>query len=199
MQFESHTIVLYPTDTLYGLGVDATSPEAITRLQHLKGRDDKKPISIVVSDIAMMNQYVEVTPLARKLAEKFLPGKITLVLKAKTCPENIDNIPLASGVVSQEGAVGVRIPNRPEALELVRDLGRPLTATSANISGAVTARTPEKILLQFKDKASMITDVVSLGKLPASEPSTVVDARGTKPIVIREGAILASAINAAVL
>ncbi|XKT74153.1 MAG: L-threonylcarbamoyladenylate synthase [Patescibacteria group bacterium UBA2163] len=199
MQFGPTTIVLYPTDTLYGLGVDATSPEAITRLQHLKGRDDKKPISIVVSDIAMMNQYVEVTPLARKLAEKFLPGKITLVLKAKTRPENRDDTPLASGVVSQEGTVGIRIPDRPEALELVRDLGRPLTATSANVSGKATARTPEKILLQFNEKASMITDVVSIGKLPISEPSTVIDARGEKPIILREGAILTATINAAVL
>lgn len=173
-------IVLYPTDTLYGLGVDATRAEAVSRLQELKGRDEGKPISIVVSNISMMEEYALVTPLAQKLSQQFLPGKLTLILEAKNLPEN-----LTAGT----GTVGVRIPNHPVPVQLVRELGKPITATSANVSGMKTERSAQAILAQFGDKASWITNVIDEGELPESAPSTVVDARGDVPIVVREGAI----------
>jgi len=180
-------IILYPTDTLYGLGVDATDPKAVLRLKELKGRDDRKPISIIVSDIKMMERYAEITPLARKLTERFLPGKLTLVLNAKNLPDEI---------TAGTGTVGVRIPNHPQALALVRELGKPLTATSANISGMPSASTVADILAQFGDKSVLIyqnKDIPS--SLPVSEPSTVVDARGEAPIIIREGAVKADVIR----
>lgn len=180
MQFEPETIVLYPTDTLYGLGVDATNPKAIARLKELKGRDERKHISIAVSDVGMMREYAEVTPLAEKLLHTFLPGKLTIIIKPKNLPHEL-------GVGT--GEIGVRIPNHPEALNLIKELGRPITATSANVSGMEPEGTPEKILRQFGEKAQMITNVIDAGELPPSEPSTVVDARGATPIIIREGAI----------
>lgn len=178
-------IILYPTDTLYGLGVDATDPKVVLRLRELKGRDDGKPISIAVSDIGMMREYAEVTPLAEKLAARFLPGKLTLVLNAKNLPDEI---------TAGDGTIGVRIPNHPQALELIRETGKPLTATSANISGMPSERTVEKILAQFGSKASWITKVIDGGEISESAPSTVVDARGETAAVIREGAISREAI-----
>ncbi|MEK7613733.1 MAG: L-threonylcarbamoyladenylate synthase [Patescibacteria group bacterium] len=180
-------IVLYPTDTLYGLGVDATNPEAVLRLQDLKGRGEEKPISIVVSDLAMMKNYAIVTPLAERLITQFLPGKLTLVLCSKPGFQT-------PGVVGADGSVGIRIPNHPTPLRLVRELGKPITATSANVSGMVPESTPQKILAQFKEKASWITEVFDEGALPENDASTVVDARGDKPVILREGAIAVSEI-----
>ena len=173
-------LVLFPTDTIYGLGVDATDPEAVTHLRELKGREDKKPISIMVSDMEMMEVYAVVTPLAKRLAEKFLPGKLTLVLEARNLPDE-----LTSGTKT----IGIRMPKHLLCMQLVNQLGKPVTATSANVSGKETEKTPEKILAQFGEKADWITKVFDLGELPESAPSTVVDARGKVPIVIREGAI----------
>ena len=180
-------ITLYPTDTIYGLGVDATDPEAVLRLREMKGREDGKPISIIVSDVGMMERYAEVTPLARKLAERFLPGKLTLILTAHCATSG--GCTLAPGIVGEDGSVGIRIPDYPVPLQLVKELGKPITATSANISGMPTKKTPEKILAQFGKKASMITRIIDAGELPESTPSTVVDARGDSPVVLREGAL----------
>lgn len=180
MQFSENDIALYPTDTLYGLGVDATNSEMIQKLKDLKGRGDEKHISIAVSGIEMLERYAEITPLAEKLIEKFLPGKLTIVLKPK-------DLPLELGTEGVE--VGVRIPAHEKTLELIRKFGKPITATSANISGMPVEKTPEKILKQLGNKASEITQIIDEEELSPSEPSTVVDARGEEPIIIREGAI----------
>lgn len=173
-------IVLYPTDTLYGLGVDATDPEAIRRLKELKGRDEGKAISIVVSDVAMMRQYADVTPLAEKLITAFLPGKLTIILNAKNLPPELSN----------DGTIGIRMIDHPVPLQLIKELGKPVTATSANVSGMPTYRTVAEILAQFGEKSDLIYQVTNCpSELPPSEPSTVVDARGDIPIIIREAAI----------
>ncbi|TAJ15996.1 threonylcarbamoyl-AMP synthase [Patescibacteria group bacterium] len=174
-------ILLYPTDTIYGLGVDASNVEALKKLRALKGREEGKPISIVVADMAMAEEYAVVTPLARKIAEAFLPGKVTLILEAK--PNVSEELTAGSGTV------GIRIPNHLVCLNLARELGRPYTATSANVSDQETKKTPQEILEQFGEKAIHIARVIDTGELPESLPSTVVDARGLSPIVVREGAV----------
>jgi L-threonylcarbamoyladenylate synthase len=174
-------IILYPTDTIYGLAVDATDADAVSRLFELKGRNENKPISIVVSDLEMMRNYAVVTPLAEKLAAKFLPGKLTLVLDAK------DTLP--KEITAGTGTVGIRIPNHPVAMRLVAELGKPISATSANVADLPTLKTPQEILGQFGERVGMITDVIDEGELPESLPSSVVDARGNAPKVIREGAV----------
>jgi len=175
-------IFLYPTDTVYGLGADATDASAVSRLQELKGRDDIKPISIVVADIAMLEKYAVVTPLAKRLIDTFLPGKLTLVMEAKPGM-------LPDRITGGTGTVGVRIPDHPVPLSLVRESGRPITATSANVAGMRTESTPQKILAQFGDRASLIGRVIDEGELPPSLPSTVVDARGESAVVLRPGAV----------
>jgi len=192
MQFQENDIILYPTDTLYGLGVDATNPEMVKKLKELKGRDDGKPISIAVSDIEMLRAYAEVTPLAERLIEQFLPGKLTLILNVKD--SSISHL-------STDGSVGVRIPFHEGTLKLIQEFGKPITATSANVSNMPTESTPEAILKQFGKRspepacAGRITQVIDEGELPDSTPSTVVDARGAVPIIVREGAISAQNIK----
>lgn len=183
---QNSNIVLYPTDTVYGLGVDSTDPEAVLRLIELKGRDEKKPISIVVSDMEMAGKYADVTPLAEKLAKKFLPGKITLVLSARAG--------LAPQISAGTGTVGIRIPNHTVPRKLVHDLGKPITATSANVADMPTLHMPSEILNQFAERAAMITKVIDEGELPMSLPSTVVDARGDIPVILRDGAIASKEI-----
>ncbi len=134
-------IILYPTDTLYGLGVDATNPEAVGALRALKGRDEKKAISIVVADLAMAEEYAIVTPLAKKLAAQFLPGKLSIVLTAT------DMLPIE--LTAGTGTVAIRIPDHPVPLQLVKELGKPITATSANIADMPTEASVEAILKQF--------------------------------------------------
>jgi L-threonylcarbamoyladenylate synthase len=174
-------IVLFPTDTLYGLGVDALNAEAVKKLRELKGREEKKPISIIVSDIEMAKEYAEVTPLAAKLAEAFLPGKLTLVLQAKS------NLP--EELTAGTGTIGIRIPNHLLCQNLARELGRPITATSANVAGKEPQNSVPEILEQFGAKAKLIERSIDVGTLAESLPSTVVDARRNKLKIIREGAI----------
>lgn len=174
-------VFLYPTDTVYGLGVDARDRDAVLTLRALKGSGGEKHYSIAVSDIDMMRQYADVTPLAERLVKKFLPGKLTIILNAKNLPHEL----------SDDGTIGVRIPNHPVVHELIKKVGGPITATSANISGMPPQKTVPEILAQFGDRAKDIfVDPSWPTELPESLPSTVVDARGDMPVLIREGAIL---------
>ncbi len=173
-------IYLYPTDTVYGLGVDAHDGTAVARLRALKGSRGEKHYSIAVSDIDMMREYAEVTPLAERLVKKFLPGKLTIILNAKNLPNEL----------SDDGTIGVRIPDHPVVHELIKKVGGPITATSANVSGLAPQATVSEILTQFGEKAKyIIYDTSWPQELPESQPSTVVDARGESPIIIRLGAI----------
>ncbi len=182
-------IVLYPTDTVFGLGVDATDPAALEALQELKGREVGKYFPIIVSDTQMARHYALMTPLAERLAKKFWPGKLTLVLTAQNLPAEL---------LAPNRTVGIRVPNHPVALELVRKAGAPLTATSANVSGQRTERTVPEILVQFGSKSKKIMfNAAWPQELPPSEPSTVVDARGERPVVLREGALSHLAITEA--
>lgn len=174
-------ILLYPTDTLYGLGVDALNVEALKKLRALKGREEGKPISVVVSDMAMAEEYAVVTPLAKKLAEAFLPGKLTLVLEVKS----VLPVELTAGT----GTIGIRIPKNILCLGMARDLGRPFTATSANVSGEESLHSVPEILHQFGDRAKMIARSIDVGMLGVSLPSTILDVRGDTLRIIREGAI----------
>lgn len=174
-------IILYPTDTIYGLGVDALNVEALKKLRALKGREGGKAISIVVADMDMARAYAEVTPLAEKLAQAFLPGGLTLILNAKP------NLPVE--LTAGTGTIGIRIPKSVLCLALAKDLGRPYTATSANVSDMETKGSVAEILAQFGTKAQQIERVIDAGELTGSAPSTVVDARSDSPHILREGAL----------
>ncbi|MFY9484775.1 MAG: L-threonylcarbamoyladenylate synthase [Patescibacteria group bacterium] len=167
--------VIYPTDTLYGLGVDATNKQAIGRLSKLKGRDPEKGLSVMVASVEAIEKIAVLTPEMKKLLATRLPGPYTFILKYR----HIQAIALAC---RYDGNVAVRVPDHPVARALARAFGKAITATSANLSG-------KKPLNSLKSLNSLGADyVLWAGPLPLAQPSTIVDLTKEKPRVLRRGA-----------
>ena len=179
-------VVLYPTDTLYGLGADGLSNEAVDKVYAIKGRAGGKPTHAILPDLAMAEEYAEVTDDARLLAERLPRGQVTLIVKKKA---GFD-----AGVMKKIPTFGFRIPDNGFCVKLVREFGRPVTATSANKSDLSPERSVEKILAQLGNAARDIDLIIDAGELPERLPSTVVDMSGAEPAVIREGAVPAADI-----
>lgn len=180
-------VILYPTDTLYGLGADALSDEAVAKIYAIKGRDEKKPMHAVVSSLEMAAEYGEVNELALALASAYMPGPLTLILRKH--PQAV--IAMCNG----RDEFGFRMPDTQFCLELAREFGRPYTTTSANLAGAKPERSPEKILAQLGERASLIDLVIDMGELPERKPSTIVNVSTGVPVIEREGAIPRSQLN----
>jgi len=179
-------VILYPTDTLYGLGADALSDEAVEKVQQIKGREEGKPIHCIVADTKMAGEYGEFNGTAHRLAKEFLPGPLTIVVEKKAG--------LDSGIARGIGTIGIRIPKNEFCLTLARAFGKPYTTTSANASGRKTPTTVEGILEQLGESAENISLIIEAGELPDSQPSTVVGVSGSDVVVLREGAIPAADI-----
>jgi len=169
-------LVVYPTETSYGIGCDATNPTAVKKLYKIKGRGKTKPISIIVSDLKMISKYGEITDRVRHLVEKFMPGPLTIVIKKKKT---------TLGFLSR-GGIAFRISSHPVANVLVKDVGLPITATSANLSGAPPIYDVDEVVRTFKSRVDMILDC---GSLKGIAPSTIIDMRNGKLKIIREGPI----------
>lgn len=181
-------IVLYPTDTLYGLGADSLNKEALEKILAIKGRDAGKPIHSIVSSLEAAKPYAEVTPLAEALAKRFLPGPLTILLAKK------DAVP--DWAVSGRSTFGIRVPKHELCLAIAHAFGKPYTATSANKSGVSPERSVDAIISQLEAEAQLIDLIIDAGELPEREPSSVVDASGDEPLIVREGAISARDITA---
>ena len=171
-------IVLYPTDTLYGLAVDAHNPVALSRLRALKGRETKKPISVIVPSVEAIGRYAVYDEVANTLASRHMPGALTLVLPAHThTPKEVQLF----------GTIGVRVPDNEFCLLLAQTFGRAYTATSANLSGYAVAITTDQILQDFGPAMRDIDLVVDGGELASGQGSTVVAVRDGQMLVLREG------------
>ncbi len=173
-------IVLYPTDTLYGLAVDALNRPALATLRELKGREKKKPISIVLMDMTAVEKHTELHEKGRELIQRHLPGALTLVVPGRShLPDEL----------MLNGQVGVRIPDEDFARALAHALDGPITATSANRSGFQTLATVQEILSQFGQFSHLIDMVIDAGERAGGTPSTVVTFIDGTPYILREGAI----------
>ncbi|MBI5456165.1 threonylcarbamoyl-AMP synthase [Candidatus Kaiserbacteria bacterium] len=181
-------VIIYPTDTLYGLGADALSDEAVAKVYEIKGRNEGKPMHAVFADMEMVREYAEVNDTAEKLAERFLPGALTLILIKK--PQ------FNAGFVKGIDTIGVRIPDNEFCLELARTFGKPYTATSANIAGQVPQLSVEKVLEQLGPNAKGVDQVIDGGVLSMRQPTTVVRVANGEIFILREGAILKEEILA---
>lgn len=170
-------VIVYPTDTVYGFGVDALDEEAVERLFTLKSRDPKKPLLVMMADIQMAQEYVLFTPEAKRLLDTFLPGPLTLVL-----PRNPD---APERFFPEAVTIGIRIPKDSFCSALSRALLHPITSTSVNISGAESLVDPDDIETMFGDRINLLVD----GGVRNNPPSTIVDFSGEIPTVVREGAI----------
>ena len=182
-------VILYPTDTLYGLGADAFSDAAFQRICEIKDRDERRPIHAVFENLAMAKAYAEISPLGRRLAEAFLPGPLTLVFKKKPS--------VTTGIGHNLSSIGVRVPKNKFCLALAHEFGKPYTTTSANISGAEPPATFQGIVEQLGGNTELIDLAIEGGALPAYLRSTVVDVRNDEPHVLREGAISSDEIGKA--
>jgi L-threonylcarbamoyladenylate synthase len=178
-------VIVFPTETFYGLGADALNRDAVERIASLKGRNPDSPIAVIVADREMLDQVViDVPALAKKLIDRFWPGPLTLILPAKPG--------LPGPLLNREGKIGVRISSHPIATRIARELGRPITATSANPSGKESARTIQEARSYFADKIEVLLDG---GMLTGRKGSTVVELIEGKLRIIREGEISAQELR----
>lgn len=181
-----HRPVAIPTETVYGLAADATQPAAITSIYETKGRPRFNPLICHMADLAMAERYAVFDPISRKLAEAFWPGPLTLVLPLK---ENSGIHPLATAGLD---TVGIRVPVGFTA-ELIRSLGRPLAAPSANSSGRISPTTAQHVDADLGQKIDVIIDG---GPCPVGVESTIVKVEDGEIRLLRPGGIGAEAIEA---
>ncbi len=186
-------VVLYPTDTLYGLGVDAFSDEAVAKIYAIKGRDETKPIHAIVPDLQMANRYGIIDELVEKLTTKLPKGKITFIVRKRRT--------VTTGIGRDISTFGFRIPDNQFCIELLKAYGAPITATSANRAGEKPEASVTAILKQLRKNADNIDLIIDAGNPPAGgsdRASSVIDLSAEVPRIVREGAILAPEIETAI-
>lgn len=170
-------VIIYPTETLYGIGVKFDLRESLKKVFDIKKRPEEKTFPLIVNKENIFKVVDFIPPLAQKLIEKYWPGPLTLILPAKkNLPEEI----------VKECKVAVRMPGSSFALKLIEASPFPITATSANISGQKPSSSFEEVLNYFKD--SSVDILIDGGKL-LGIPSTIVDVTVEPPKILRKGAI----------
>lgn len=168
-------VIAYPTDTIYGVGCSIFSKKGIDRIYDIKGRDRKKPLSFICCDLSDIARYAVVGNFAYRTMKRLLPGPYTFVLKAtKEVPRMMQN---------RQQQVGIRIPDSPVCLALVRELGHPIVTTSANLSGDEPMMDPDEIEARW----GRLLDGVVDGGLLMGEPSSVVELDDERAVVLRRG------------
>jgi tRNA threonylcarbamoyl adenosine modification protein (Sua5/YciO/YrdC/YwlC family) len=168
-------VIIYPTDTTYGLGCDIFNRKGIKKILQIKQRDSRKPFSFVCSDLAEVTNYAQVSNFAFKIMRRHLPGPYTFVLEAtKVVPD---------AVCTKQKTVGVRIPDNAICQAIVRELGHPLITTSANISGEETLQDPQLI----DEIMGRLVDVVIDGGISLGEASSVISLLDDQIEILRQG------------
>lgn len=171
-------VVVFPTDTLYGLAADPRLGDAVARVFAIKGRPAGQPLPLIAADARQAQERIVLSGLGRRLSDRFWPGPLTIVG---------DALPgLAEGVDGGTGTLAVRVPAHDVARRLAAALGCALTSTSANPSGGAAPRTAAEAAEALGERVDL---VVEAGPAPGGLPSTIVDARVDPPRLIREGAI----------
>ena len=170
-------VVSFPTETVMGLGVIFDNCEAYDLLNKIKNRPEDKPYTLMLGRKEDIEKYAYLSDRDKKIINAFVPGPITLLLKAK------DIVP--SYVTHNTGVIGVRVPGLQGICELINTVGKPLLVPSANKSGEAPCKTYQEVLEVFNDEVSVIYEMDSLG----DKPSTIVDLTGENIKIIREGSL----------
>lgn len=175
---EGKTIV-YPTDTVYGIGCDALNKQAVEKVAKIKRVKDSKPFSIMVPNLEEVKKYCFLGSTNKRILEKLLPGKFTFILPGAK------NIPTA--ITGGGNNIGFRIPDHPVAQKLSEIFENPIVTTSANIAGEEPLNDPFKIVERFRDEKYQPDLILDFGKMEGSHPSVVVDISTTNPRILRSG------------
>ena len=179
-------VIAFPTGSLYGLGADALNAVAVDRVFAIKMRAPDKPLLILIPDRKVVfDLAAEVPPAAKRLMDRFWPGQVTIVFKA------LPGLP--ANLTAGTGRIGIRLPGHPVARALVATFGRPITGTSANLSGQGGCHHVDELDAMLIEQLDLVLDA---GPLKEGIGSTVVDITGAEPIVIREGVVSKQAILA---
>lgn len=175
-------LVVFPCETVYGIACDCLNSSAVKKLSKYKGRPFGKPYAIMCSSAKMAEEYVELNDTAKGIYTKFLPGPVTVVSTGKH--------KVATGIESETGTLGVRIPAYPFMTALIEKFGRPVVATSANASYQKRPYKISDVLENISEKQKELVDlIIDAGTLPENEPSTVIDTTMDNPVVLRQGEI----------
>ena len=172
---EQGGVIIYPTDTTYGIGCDIFNRKGIKQIFQIKQRDQRKPFSFICNDLAEISHYAQVSNFSFKVMKRHLPGAYTFVLDAtKIVPDSLS---------TKQKTVGVRMPENEICRAIVRELGRPLVTTSANTSGENTPQDPWDI----EERMGHLVDFVIDGGIAMSEASTVISLLNDQIEIIRQG------------
>ncbi|MDD3679862.1 MAG: L-threonylcarbamoyladenylate synthase [Candidatus Shapirobacteria bacterium] len=172
-------LIIYPTETCYGAGVDATNQKAVDRLWQYKQERGNKPVLVAIANQTMAQKYGQLTPLAKKVFNQYLPGPVSIIVVSRGLVD--------SRVESSSGTLGIRMPNHSLVLDLVKKLNRPLTSTSANVSNTPNPYSIINVLSQAD--TSLIDLIIDQGPISPNPPSTLVDTTGKELQVLRQGQV----------
>lgn len=168
-------VIAYPTDTIYGLGCDIFNKKGVKKIYQIKQRDPRKPFSFICADLSDVSNYAHVSNFAFKIMKRYLPGPYTFVLEASRVVPDL--------LTTRQKTVGIRIPNNPIALSIVRELGHPIVTTSVNISGEDSHCDPAVIEQQVGKQLDLVIDGGNL----LGEQSTVISLIDDKVEILRQG------------
>lgn len=171
-------VIIYPTDTVYGLGCSVENKSAIERIYLIKRQRSDKPFSFVCSDLTHISEYAHVSNVAFKIMKHLVPGPYTFILPAARMKQ------LPKILVSKRKTVGIRVPDSKVSLAIVREMGHPILSTSVTDESGELLNDPATIAEAFRNTVDLIID----GGTLVSDPSTVVDLTGDEPKVVRQGA-----------
>jgi L-threonylcarbamoyladenylate synthase len=174
--------LVFPTETSYGLGCDATNQAAVDKIFQIKSRSERKSLLVVVPNVDMAREYLVWDDILENLAAKYWPGPLTIVGKAKGG--------LAKGVVSDSNTVAVRVSAHPVVKYLSENLGRPLVATSANISGTGDSYSAGEIIKSFEQNKVAPDAIIDAGNLPPVKPTTIVSLADGLVKILRQGELI---------
>jgi len=172
-------VIAYPTETIYGLGADATNEQAIRKIFEIKGRNFSNPVSLIIGrreDVYLLVRAIPKT--AQKLMDAFWPGPLTIVFEAAGCVSPL--------LTAKTGKIGIRLSGHDGARQIALAAGKPLTATSANLSGLPECATADEVIAQLGDRLDAVVD---LGNTSGTAGSTIIDTTTEQPVILRAGVI----------
>jgi len=176
--------LVYPTETVYGLGCDATNQMAVDRVFQIKQRQREKAVLVLMADIVMARRYAEWSPLLERMAGRYWPGPLTVVARVKSGTD------LAKGTIEKDGTIAFRVTSHPIAHEITAALGTPLVSTSANIATMKSPYDIKEVTHMFETEPLQPDMIIDAGALLDDSPSTIVSVVGREPTVLRQGDIV---------